>query len=203
MFQEIDCRGLACPQPVINAKKALEKIAAGTIITIVDNEAAKENLLKFAKGMSFSAEVQPQDDSYKVVIHKGEHFAKAGELELGLPNNIQNVENTYSILITSNVLGRGNDELGAVLIKSLFYTLTEQDNLPTAIAFLNSGVYLTCENSPVLEHVINLESRGTEILSCGTCLDFYKIKDKLCVGSVSNMYTILDTLQKAEKVITL
>lgn len=198
MYEEIDCRGLNCPQPVINIKKALGKIAEGTITAIVDNESARENLIKFAKGMNLSSEVsEPQHGEYHISIHKGQ------ELNLGFAKGLEDTKGTYTILVTANTLGRGSEELGSVLIKSFFYTLTEQDSLPLAIIFLNGGVLLTCENSPVLEHVLHLESVGTEILSCGTCLDYYSLKDKLCVGTVSNMYTIMERLQRAEKLITL
>lgn len=198
MFQEIDCRGLSCPQPVINTKKVLDNISSGTVVTIVDNEVAKENLLKFAKGLNLTAEVSSlHNEEYQVTIHKGP------EVSLGFAKGIETTKGSYVLLMTSNVLGKGNDDLGGVLIKSFFYTLTEQENKPLAIAFLNAGVFLTCENSLVLEHLMHIEVGGTEILSCGTCLDFYNLKDKLCVGSISNMYTIMEKILKADKVITL
>ncbi|MHB9095310.1 MAG: sulfurtransferase-like selenium metabolism protein YedF, partial [Eubacteriales bacterium] len=89
------------------------------------------------------------------------------------------------------------------LMKSFMFALVESDGLPQSMLFVNSGVYLTCENSPVLEHLMNLEKRGVEILSCGTCLDYFKIKAKLCVGQMTNMYTILETMNNANKVISL
>jgi len=101
------------------------------------------------------------------------------------------------------VLGRGDDTLGNVLIKSFFYTLNENDVVGKTLIFLNSGVKLTCSGSEVLEHLMSLEKRGTEILSCGTCLDFYGLKEKLCVGKITNMYHILELLIKAPKVIHL
>lgn len=197
MFQEIDCRGLSCPQPVINTKKLLDSISEGIVKAIVDNEAAKENLLKLAKGLNLSAEAEQHHDAYHVIINKS-----AGAT-MGYAETVQRVKGSYALLITQNVLGKGNDELGAVLVKSLFYTLTEQEGVPMVIAFLNSGVFLTCEKSAVLEHIMNLEKRGAEIMSCGTCLDFYDLKEKLCVGTVSNMYTILEKIQMADKVITI
>ena len=111
-------------------------------------------------------------------------------------------ENTV-IFVSSSELGRGSAELGEILIKSFMYTLVESDTPPQTMVFVNSGVKLTTENSPVLEHLITLNQRGVEILSCGTCLDYYKLKEKLCVGQVSNMYTIYEKLSKAAKVISL
>jgi len=100
-------------------------------------------------------------------------------------------------------MGRGSSELGESLIKSFFYALVESENIPQTLIFINSGVMLTCENSPVLEHLMTVEKRGVEILSCGTCLDYYKVKEKLCVGRITNMYTILDKMNQADKVISL
>lgn len=107
------------------------------------------------------------------------------------------------IFITSSELGRGSTELGAILMKNFMYALIENKELPRTILFINSGVQLACENSPVLEHLLNLRKQGVEILSCGTCLDYYQIKEKLRAGQVTNIYTILEKLNKAAKVISL
>ncbi len=107
------------------------------------------------------------------------------------------------IFIASSELGRGNSELGTTLMKSFMFTLVESKDLPDSMLFVNSGVHLTCENSPVLEHLINLQRQGVEILSCGTCLDYYKIKERLAVGQVTNMYAIYEKMSLANKVISL
>lgn len=120
-------------------------------------------------------------------------------------NNIDNKQETGNtvIFITSAELGRGSAELGAILMKNFMYALIENKELPCSMLFINSGVQLTCENSPVLEHLMNLREQGVEILSCGTCLDYFKLKEKLCVGQVTNIYTILERINKAAKVISL
>ena len=92
-------------------------------------------------------------------------------------------------------------QLGSVLLKGYFYTLTECNPYPKAILFVNAGIKLTVEESPVLDHIRNLETLGVEILSCGTCLDFYGLKDKLAVGDVTNMYTIVEHMNKASNTI--
>jgi len=92
--------------------------------------------------------------------------------------------------------------LGGVLIKSLLFTLVEKQPHPKTVMFINSGVLLTTQGSPVLEHLQKLEQAGVQLLSCGTCLEYYQLKDKLAVGGVTNMYTILDEMS-ANKAITL
>lgn len=181
----IDARGLACPEPVICTKKALDNLKTGIITTIVDNEVAKDNVLRLAKSLEYPVEVEKKDENFYIKIKKEMNFVE--ELD---------TSDEFVILITSEFLGRGNDELGMILTRSLFFTLTETTPLPRTIIFLNSGIKLTCEGSSVLGEIIALEKKGVEILSCGTCLDYYKLKDKLCVGSISNMYSIVEKLIK-------
>lgn len=190
MESQIDARGMACPQPVIMTKKALETISEGLVVTIVDNEVARDNVVKLAKNMEYDVDVEQRDKNYYIRISKGQTFTA----------QILQTEDIVLVL-TSDKLGRGDDELGEVLMKSLIYTLTESDVLYKAVIFLNSGVKLTCAGSPVLEHLMGLEKAGTQILSCGTCLDFYGLKERLCVGSITNMYTITELLNHSQKVI--
>jgi tRNA 2-thiouridine synthesizing protein A len=194
MLKEIDCRGLACPQPVINTKKALEEIEEGTVITVVDNLAAKENVTLFAQNAGCEVKVAEKEGSYILTINKRKAFSEKIK-------QLKTSETLY--FITSNQLGEGSPELGQILIKSFLFTLTEQQLAPQTLIFLNSGVYLTTAGSPVLEELQVLSDKGTEILSCGTCLDYYKIKEKLLVGRISNMYEINDYLTKTGKVITI
>ncbi|MBP2654617.1 MAG: selenium metabolism protein YedF [Firmicutes bacterium] len=195
MSIKIDARGMACPQPVIAVKKALEKVIDGVIAIQVDNFAAKENVLKFAAANQCAAEFQEQDGIYSITIHKGQGVEKAQTIETVTENTV--------FLITHDTLGHGSKELGTVLIKSFFYALLEKEPLPRLLLFMNSGVYLTSENSPVTEHLQELAQRGVQILSCGTCLDYYELKDKLAVGGITNMYTIVEEMSAANKAITL
>lgn len=191
--QTVDARGMACPIPVINTKKALENMEAGLVTTIVDNDAAKENIIALAKSLACEVDVEQKEKDYYIQI------TKTGTCMV--------IEDTHFkktvIFITSSELGRGSDELGAILMKSFLFTVLESDELPTCILFANSGVKLTCEDSPVIEHMMQLQNKGVEILSCGTCLDFFKLKEKLCIGQVTNMYTILEKMNQADKVINL
>ena len=103
--------------------------------------------------------------------------------------------------VTSATMGTGNDELGAVLMKGFLFALTQQDVLPTTILFYNGGATVTTEGSASIEDLKSLEALGVEILTCGTCLNYYKLADKLQVGGVTNMYEITERLTGADLVI--
>ena len=191
-MKEIDARGLVCPQPVILTKKALEGMTEGEVVTIVDNITAKENVSRLAENLSCKYEISDKSGCYYIKIIKA-----AGA------ESMETKEDSTVIVITSDKLGQGAEELGKVLIKSYTYALTEATPLPKAVMFLNSGVKLTAEGSEVAENIKKLENSGVEIISCGTCLDFYQLKDKLQVGIVGNMYSIIEKMNSAGKVINI
>jgi selenium metabolism protein YedF len=196
MSVKVDVRGLACPQPVIATKKALDSMEQGVIFTIVDNEVAKENVVKFAVANGCGVSVTEEQGEFSIRITKG----VAKEEDLGLTKQ---EKNDLVYVLTQDTLGHGKKELGEVLIKSFFYTVLENRPLPKAIYFINSGVMLALSDSAVLEYLLGLAAEGVELLSCGTCLDFYKVKDKLAVGTVTNMYAIVDAMTKSGRVVTL
>ncbi len=189
----VDARGMACPLPVINTKKVLEAMSEGAVTTIVDNEAAKENILTLAKGMGLDVEIRQDEGEYHLLI------TKRG----GQPLVETNAAGSSVVFVPSSEFGRGSDELGKILMRSFMVTLVESETPPQSLLFVNSGIYLTCEGSPVLDHLLTLAEQGVKILSCGTCLDYFKLKDKLAVGQVSNMYTIYEEMNNAAKVISL
>lgn len=191
-MKEIDARGLACPQPVILTKKALEEITEGEVVAIVDNITARENVSRLAANMNYEYETTEEKGCYHIKIKKAAISEKAVE-----------VENSIVIVITSDKLGQGADELGKVLMKSYIYALTETKPLPKAVLFLNSGVKLNAEGSEVLENIKKLEAEGVEIISCGTCLDYYQLKEKLQVGIVGNMYSIIEKMNSSTKTINI
>jgi selenium metabolism protein YedF len=106
------------------------------------------------------------------------------------------------VLFASDVLGRGEAELGNVLIRGFLHTLNEVEPLPATLIFINSGVRLVAEDSEVMEDLRALCDKGVEVLACGTCLNYYGLKDKVAVGQVSNMYSIAESLLRADKVIS-
>lgn len=191
MKKEVDGRGLACPKPVILTKKELDSIEEGVVSTIVDNEVAKENVSKLAQSLGYDFQVkQSEDESYYYIdIYKG-------QVELDGEVDKDKYLKDMVIAITADTMGKGNEELGKILIKSFVYTVSETPPYPKTMVFYNGGVRLTCQGSPVLDDLIRLEDKGVEIISCGTCLDFLELKDKLKVGSISNMYTIYEKLRE-------
>lgn len=194
MENQLDVRGMECPQPVILTKKELEKADVTAVVTIVDNEVARDNVVRFAKNANYEVEVEQKDEDYYIRICK----EMTPEMETTLQTSSELV-----YLVLGDKLGRGEDELGSILMRSFFYSLAESEIKPGTLIFMNSGVNLVSEGSPVLTELMALEKNGTEILACGTCLDYYKLKEKLCVGSVSNMYAILEKMSTATKVITI
>ena len=196
MFIEVDARGLGCPKPVINTKKELDKIQDGVVVVTVDNSIAKENILKLANSLNCEVSILKEEkDLISIEIKKGENVIIDDKKELELEDRC--------IFISSDKMGKGNDELGEVLIKGFIYTLTEAKPYPKYIVFVNSGVKLTTENQATVENLTILEKGGTEVLSCGTCLDYYDLKEKLQVGSVTNMYTIVDIMKNSSQTISI
>ncbi|MFL8674952.1 sulfurtransferase-like selenium metabolism protein YedF [Clostridioides sp. GD02404] len=200
MSIKIDARGLACPKPVINTKKELDKIEEGIVVTTVDNETAKENVLKLAKSLNCEANIVDEKENFiSIEIIKGQNILDKQDI---VDKEECKLEDTC-IFISSDKMGLGNDELGKVLIKGFIYTLTESKPYPKYVLLVNGGVTLSAENEETIENLKILENEGVEVLSCGTCLDYYNLKDKLQVGSVTNMYTIVETLKNASNTISI
>jgi selenium metabolism protein YedF len=195
MSRIIDCKGLNCPLPVVNTKKYFDTIKSGVATTIVDNEIAKNNVVKFAENANLQVNVSEKDSLYHVTITKGE-----GQLE-----NFKNEESfekneKFTIVVSSDKLGDGDEALGEALMKSYLFALSEADIIPNNLIFLNSGVKLVVEGSLVLESIDKLKERGVSIYSCGLCLDFYKIKDKVQVGEITNMYAIIEMMNSSKTI---
>lgn len=197
--------GLACPLPVVNAKDAIAALQDGDMVNVlVDNEIAVQNLEKFSKvrGHEFSSK-KIKDGEYEatLIVHgKADGSIEAKEEQL-IESIGRNQANGIVVVMNSNHLGIGDDKLGAALMKSFFFSLTKSDVLPQTMLFYNSGAFLTCEGSSVLEDIKNLACAGVQIMTCGTCLDFYGLKDKLQVGTVTNMYEIVDVQMNASKIL--
>lgn len=188
-MKEIDCRGLACPAPVIMTKKAIEDSSGDSCRVILDNGAARENVLRFCRSKGLA--VSEEEGSYGTTLTincpvQSLPFEKSATTTLA-----------PIILIASDCLGSGSDELGRLLMKNFIITLLELQDQPEKILFVNSGVLLTTEGSELLEPLHRLSAAGVEILSCGVCLDYYCKREKLSVGLVTNMYTIAESLLSA------
>jgi len=192
MKKIVDARGLACPEPVVRTKQALDSLEISEVITIVDNKTALENVSRLVKTLNLESVIDEQEGSYYINIVKDDL----------LPEK-EGMGGSSVVLVKSNVLGQGNDQLGGMLMKSFMYTLTQMEGEIKTLIFLNSGVLLTTAGSELIDHLRLLESHGVEIISCGTCLDFYGLVDKLQVGAVGNMYGIAEEMFHSSKVIVL
>ncbi|NLK51841.1 MAG: sulfurtransferase-like selenium metabolism protein YedF [Syntrophomonadaceae bacterium] len=216
-MREVDARGLACPQPVILTRKTWQEFPKEPLLVRVDNPVARDNVSKLAQSLGCTMEIKEIEGEFQIVINKGETSGtqkNEAESPLTLEQRLTLLATggcdclpapgrETVIFIKDDALGEGNRELGQVLMKSFLYTLRELPEGITALIFMNRGVYLTCVGSDALEHLEYLADAGIEIYSCGTCLNFFHLQDQLKVGSVSNMYSILEVMKNAGKVITL
>ncbi|MEN6391665.1 MAG: sulfurtransferase-like selenium metabolism protein YedF [Syntrophomonas sp.] len=191
MNEIIDARGLDCPEPVILTKKAMDG-GLINLTTIVNQDAALENVSRLAKSQGYNIDVEQVGSDFHI------HMNKTSDLEV----DQQEMPGDVAILISSRLFGNGDEELGQILMRSFIYALNELDGRIKNIIFINAGVFLSTEGSPVVEQLSALEKRGVEVLSCGTCLDFYGLKEKLRVGKVTNMYSIVEIMTGASRALT-
>ena len=200
----VNAIGDACPIPVVKTLNAIRDLKGPDVVqTLVDNEIAVQNLTRMAgqKGCAVKSEKLGERE-FKVTITVGDpalvQNAETENIVCGLPNSGR--KNTV-VVISSKAMGHGGDELGTALMKGFIYALSQQEQLPSTILFYNGGASITCEGSISLEDLKNMEARGVEILTCGTCLNFYGLTEKLAVGSVTNMYTIVEKMTGADLVV--
>jgi len=197
MSKVVDARGLACPQPVILTGRALKE--SDTVTVIVDDETPKDNVSRIATRKGYNVNVEEKDGDFYIHIQKKSTEPEKESVAPPVPAP----EGDLVVLISSNTIGRGSDELGEILMRAFMHTFMEVEPKPQTMIFINSGVKLATEDSSVLEDLQALAGEGIQILVCGTCLDYFKLKDKVAVGEVSNAYTILETLLQAGKVVRL
>ena len=204
----VNAMGDICPIPVVKTKKALGELnGSGQIEVLVDNETAVRNVMKMAKSSGAAAEQEKLGDwRYRILITVGEAAVSVAEENRGKADDPSEAAACRTCLGTvvsvgSDRMGDGSDELGHILMKSFLFAVTQLDELPDKMLFYNGGAKLTVEGSECLEDLKTLEEQGVEILTCGTCLDYHGIKDKLAVGGVTNMYSIVEILQSAVNVI--
>lgn len=217
----IDAFGETCPKPVIRAMKALaEPRADGSVRVLVDNTVAVENLKRLAASKQGSVEVAEVEGGWAVTV-SGVPAELAGNpqgtdaalAEAGIACPVPGdgdaaapapaARRQVTVFVGSSTFGQGAEELGRILIKGLVYAFSQADEVPHRIVFFNDGARLTCEGSEMLDDIRELERRGCEVLTCGTCLDFHGIKDRLAVGGVTNLYAISEIALGPDKVVTL
>jgi selenium metabolism protein YedF len=192
LVKSIDCRNMACPQPVVAVKRALAERAGEPLNVLLDAGAPRENVTRFAVNRGFTVEETPINGAFSLVItgapqeNDAAVMIKAGKTVM---------------LIASDRLGDGPEELGRLLMKNFIITLLDMAAVPDLMLFVNTGVLLTTEGSEVLEALEKLGNCGVEVFSCGVCLDFFQRKDKLATGAVTNMFSIAESLLQARSVI--
>ncbi|MBW2028425.1 MAG: sulfurtransferase-like selenium metabolism protein YedF [Deltaproteobacteria bacterium] len=198
-MNELDCRGLECPGPVLQTRNAVEAESPRAISVLVDNEAARENVARYLESQHFQATWESNGADFVV---KGERDQDA-LLDSRHEESARTKETKVMVVVASDRMGRGDDELGEKLIGNFIKTLKEMGQDLWRLILLNSGVKLTTEGSSCLPDLKDLDAAGTSILVCGTCLDHFKLLDKKQVGETTNMLDIVTAMQLADKVINI
>ncbi|KAF1083438.1 MAG: hypothetical protein GQF41_0216 [Candidatus Rifleibacterium amylolyticum] len=193
----IDARGMVCPRPVMLTRQALsESVAGDTIEILIDNSTACENVSRFLQGNGAQVSTSTEEGIYRV---KAVVAASVDTCPTCAPMYAE--KRPPVVAITHVGMGHGSEELGRILIQACINTLPSLEPMPSAVIFYNSGVQLACEGSPVLSALTEIEKKGVSVLVCGTCLDYFALKQKRKVGVVSNMFEILSTIAAAGHVI--
>jgi len=193
MSYQINARGKICPIPVVLAKKEVDT-GIDNFTIIVDNQTAVENLKRFGTSSGYNTIVNQIGVDYEIEFIKSQDSCYS----MTLQDN-----KSWAVFVGKEIIGEGDQELGSTLLKMFFYTVLQDENIPQYILFINTGVKIPVENEQIVEHLKDLNEKGTEILVCGTCLNFYEIADKLQVGTISNMYDIVGAMKAVNKVITI
>jgi len=193
MSETVDARGLACPQPVVLTRQALQN-ASGPFMVLVDNPTARDNVARFARSQGCAVEVFDEDFGFRLEVTPGTCVCEPEE-PAGAGSHL--------FVLSADFMGKVDNQLGRLLIKAFLNTLAERDQLPTHLVLFNSGVLLACGEAETVSALQRLQEKGVAILVCGTCLDFFGLKEQLRAGSVSNMYEIVETMASAGKCITI
>ena len=198
---EFNAKGMACPLPVVQTKKLLAEY--DVVETTVDNFIASENLTKLAEQLNYDIDVKKVSDEEYIVTISNSVTDKENSVKEVTEEKTQVLkaqDDSYIVVVNKQIMGHGSEELGKKLMKAFIYTLTEQEVLPKKIIFYNGGVLLADKNqSHVLEELKVLQENGVEIMSCGACIDYYKVD--LAIGSTSNMYFIVEEMRAADRVV--
>ena len=199
MSKLIDAKGQTCPIPVVMAKKAISEGESAFTVE-VDNQTAVENLKRLGASQGFSVAVRGAEGVFSLDFSR--NGAACPACDAVLADAPASAASSTVIFVGRDIIGSGDRELGANLMRMFFYSLASSDDPPRSVLFMNAGVKLPALDGQVAEHLKELQAKGTEILVCGTCLNFYGLSDQLQIGAVSNMYDIVSRMQAADKVIT-
>ena len=201
-METVNAFGLACPKPLMMAKAKIDE-GARELSVHVDNEIAVKNVSRLAEKYGLNVAVETIEGGWSVNFSEGEGSIAAAAAPAAAPACTP-AGCGYAVFIGKDHVGEGDPQLGYNLMKMAIYTLSESEDVPASVLFMNSGVKLVAgDEQQIIDSVNKLIEKGAEVLVCGTCLDFYGLKEQLKVGEVSNMYDILGRMQEAAKTITL
>ncbi len=198
MAVQIDAKGKPCPMPVILAKQALDR-GEGDVTVLVDNHIAVENLTRLAESRGMTAAEAPAPGGFAVRIAGAGGAAPAEQPVACVPCA---PGGDCVFFVGKEYIGDGDRTLGGNLMKMFLYTLAQSDAPPAALLFMNGGVKLPAGEGEVVESLKELEAKGCQLMVCGTCLNFYGLTEQCKVGTVSNMYDIVERMRGAGKVVT-
>ena len=206
MKKTVDALGKVCPVPGIKAEQAAKELGgAGEVEVFVDNKTAVENLKKLAAQKGFEASSENMASGiYRVSLEVSEEAyqkLQLSEESAAVCETAEAGEKKTVVVISSDKMGEGSDELGKVLIKGFIFAISEQEKLPDTILFYNGGAKLTCNGSDSLDDIRSLEEAGVKVMTCGTCLNHYGLTEELAVGTVTNMYVIAETMTSADLIV--
>lgn len=199
MAEKLDCRGLACPNPVLKAKQLIDRGDVERLTVIVDNDAAKENVSRFLARSGYQVRTEESGGDFMVIGSRAQEAA----CEIFVPMPGEEAEQKILVMVCADRMGRGDDELGRKLMVSFISTLKEMGPSLWRLVLVNSGVKLAVENSTVLPQLQELENNQIDILVCGTCLNHFQILARKRVGQTTNMLDIVTSLQLADRVISI
>ena len=206
-MKEIDARGLACPAPVLQTKAAIENEGANEVRVMVDNPASAQNVSRFLQSRGFVVAVE-SSGSDQVIIGRGGQGQ--GAAPVGAPKSAGRTMSApdggrckIMVMIATDRMGYGDDVLGAKLMINFIKTLAEMGDELWRLVFVNNGVKLTIDGSPVLDVLQDYAAGGLQILVCGTCLTHFDLLHRKQVGETTNMLDIVSAMQLADKVINI
>jgi selenium metabolism protein YedF len=203
MAKTLDARGLACPAPVLMVKDAIEKEDLPELMIMVDNEASRENVTRFCESRQYAVTSTSQGSDYLLAAHRENNASSTmRQDDVGTPASASTSRKTF-IMVAGDKLGSGDDELGRKLMLSFIKTVKEMEDDLWRLVFVNNGVKLTIDTSPVLADLQAYEQAGLVILVCGTCLTHFDLMEAKKVGQTTNMLDIVTAMQLADKIISI
>lgn len=203
----LDCKGEPCPNPLLRCKQLLDAQSPQELQVIVDNDAAKENVSRFLASKGMRVDDMRQDGGlWTITASRAADGAQTGDASPAAQPSAATCPvcaPKILVFITRDVIGQGDDTLGARLMGNFLATLPELGDALWRIVLVNGGVRLATDGNPAAASLQKLETAGVSILVCGTCLEFFKLMDRKVVGQVTNMLDVVTSQQVADKVITL